>query len=472
MNLELKVGLLVVLTVATFILMGYLTKEIDFGSDKNYRVYYTVPDANKLYVGAEVFFRGMRVGTLGDIEVHPQNITLGIDIYKDVKIPDSVELTLQKDSFLGTSSISFSQPASKPSSEYYLQAGKVYDNYVPSATLTQIQDEILKFIGQLNNMAPNLNSTVDNLAQVTQDVRKFTGSSALGDLKDTMAQVKKFSMQLNNVLDSDSAAQLKDSMAHLDQIMKKLDKLVDNNSEKITGIVDDLHNITAGIDNGNGTLGMLLKNETTQEDVKEIIKKVRNMTDGLDNIHIALDAYGYKYSDGMGGEANLYIIPGRDKYYKIGFTSSRYGQTKYTQTKRERRDENGSKIYNYTETQEETNKNAIGVNLLYGKRFNRITVEGGVIATTFGFGVYYDMLEDRNLQFMMRGWDFSNPYYSAHLQAGFNYAVTNNINLRVGYDDFLNKKRASAYIGGGLYFRDDDLKYVAGSISGASGGLK
>jgi len=50
------------------------------------------------------------------------------------------------------------------------------------------------------------------------------------------------------------------------------------------------------------------------------------------------------------------------------------------------------------------------------------------------------------------------------LKAKVQYYLTKNLFVNVGYDDFLNEETRSAFIGGGLRFLDDDIKYLFGKI--------
>jgi phospholipid/cholesterol/gamma-HCH transport system substrate-binding protein len=44
------------------------------------------------------------------------------------------------------------------------------------------------------------------------------------------------------------------------------------------------------------------------------------------------------------------------------------------------------------------------------------------------------------------------------------YRLTDNLYIRAGYDDFLTDDRDSLFLGGGIRWRDDQLKYLLGSI--------
>ncbi|NTW60240.1 MAG: MCE family protein, partial [Nitrospirae bacterium] len=52
----------------------------------------------------------------------------------------------------------------------------------------------------------------------------------------------------------------------------------------------------------------------------------------------------------------------------------------------------------------------------------------------------------------------------ANVKATANMFLTKVLFLNAGYDNILNPDRRSAFIGAGLRFTDDDLKYYMGSV--------
>ncbi|MEK6582957.1 MAG: MCE family protein, partial [Nitrospirota bacterium] len=64
-------------------------------------------------------------------------------------------------------------------------------------------------------------------------------------------------------------------------------------------------------------------------------------------------------------------------------------------------------------------------------------------------------------------WDFSNDEDGAknpHAKVGVDYFIFKNVFLSAGADNIFNKKRRGAYVGAGLKFEDEDVKYLFGTI--------
>ena len=50
------------------------------------------------------------------------------------------------------------------------------------------------------------------------------------------------------------------------------------------------------------------------------------------------------------------------------------------------------------------------------------------------------------------------------MKATASYGLNKVLYVDAGYDNFLNTKRKSAFVGLGLRFDDEDLKYLLGSV--------
>ena len=69
--------------------------------------------------------------------------------------------------------------------------------------------------------------------------------------------------------------------------------------------------------------------------------------------------------------------------------------------------------------------------------------------------------------FDFRGWNRKHDK-RPHLKWLNRMFLMRNVYFTFGADDFVSKHNANAFVGVGLRFGDDDVKYVLGSISGVS----
>jgi phospholipid/cholesterol/gamma-HCH transport system substrate-binding protein len=105
-----------------------------------------------------------------------------------------------------------------------------------------------------------------------------------------------------------------------------------------------------------------------------------------------------------------------------------------------------------------------------GKRYDNTLVRGGIIESTGGLGVDQYALHDK-LKGSLEVYDFGakNDVRTTkpHARAEVRYQMLKHLNIYGGVDGFLDSKTTNAYVGAGVSFIDDDLKYLLGSSSGA-----
>ena len=133
-------------------------------------------------------------------------------------------------------------------------------------------------------------------------------------------------------------------------------------------------------------------------------------------------------------------------------TGDYFGQ--YNRTDYRYRDAGGTRV----SSKEEWDRDKLKFNAQIARRFYDLVVRGGLIESGAGFGLDY-FLDDDNLKltFEMFSGDFD---HNPHLRAAASYNIWKIFYVSLGYDDFISDQhRASPFVGFGLSFSDDDLKY-------------
>ncbi|MBD3798981.1 MAG: hypothetical protein IE883_03650 [Epsilonproteobacteria bacterium] len=106
--------------------------------------------------------------------------------------------------------------------------------------------------------------------------------------------------------------------------------------------------------------------------------------------------------------------------------------------------------------------------LQYGKRFDNTLFRFGAIESTGGIGVDYFMNHDK-FKLSAEAFDFNavNDFRSqrAHLKAQVRYQMLKHLELYGGWDNFLNPQSQNIFLGLGMRFIDNDLKYTLGAAS-------
>jgi phospholipid/cholesterol/gamma-HCH transport system substrate-binding protein len=116
-----------------------------------------------------------------------------------------------------------------------------------------------------------------------------------------------------------------------------------------------------------------------------------------------------------------------------------------------------------TEHVEKIDKDEIKFSAQIAKRYYDLGLRGGVFESTGGIGADYYFLDDR-LVFSLEAFDFD-PDENPHLKFKADFTPFQYIYLTAGLDDFISDTDTESYfVGGGLYFSDEDLKALISEI--------
>jgi len=289
------------------------------------------------------------------------------------------------------------------------------------------------------------------------------------------------------------------------------------------------------IDEGKGLLGKLVNEDETYRDIKVAISGFKNYVSKLDRMQITFDTHfetmhrpaeNYRYEDSK-GYFDVRIHPNEEHFYVIQIASSEKGfayrtdrQYTYTNdalehinpvqlnnpiavgptqpvTEADRPILFSNDFYsnnlpfddqlktNYRQEELRFERNGVRLGVQFGKIFGDLALRVGMIDGFAGMGADYDFpfktdkfrwvttFEGFDFRgFNRRGPDKFHQDKRPHLKWLNRMFFMRNIYFTFGADDFFSKQNANAFVGVGLRFGDDDVKYVLGSISGAGGLVK
>ncbi len=155
--------------------------------------------------------------------------------------------------------------------------------------------------------------------------------------------------------------------------------------------------------------------------------------------------------------ATLELKPRPDTYYILEVTSDPFGE--FTRTVQSTSPPGNTTV---TDTYEDKFK----FSLEFAKRWGNLAVRLGLIESTGGVGADLFALNDR-LKFSIDSWNYNSREPNnerTHVKATANYSINKVLFMDAGYDNILNSRRAFPFVGLGLRFDDEDLKYLMGSV--------
>jgi phospholipid/cholesterol/gamma-HCH transport system substrate-binding protein len=324
------------------------------------------------------------------------------------------------------------------------------------ALLADNRDELHGTIANLREFSATLNRRADEISA------QLTGTA--GDLR---SAVREGSDDLKSLMASLRAASGKAEQAAetLTSILKKVDegsgtlgRLVneDTSLAKVDHAVDQFGGIAEKINSGQGSIGRLVTED-------ELIGKIENVVDSA-NRYLG-EAERLKLFLGYRGEylaepgdlksyVTLKFQPRPDKSYILEFVDDPEGRSTVTNTESTiERPEGG---YTTRESTVVTNESEFKVSILFAKDFGPLTLRGGMMESQGGAGFEYRLLDNR-LRLGFDSWDYGRDG-GPHLKLTGSVKLYKDVFLSAGVDDFWVDERRSVFFGGGILFSDEDLK--------------
>lgn len=466
---EAKVGLLVLAGSMILLYMTFAVGKYEFGEKKGYIITAEFDSVAGLDAKAAVRMAGVRIGAVEKVELVGSRARLTLRINPDVKISRGSEAVIKTMGLLGEKYVeiipferSFENmhrrghsPGNPDETSYLKEGERIEVSVSPS--------DVDRLINQLSAIS-------DDIKQVTASLRQVFGTERgtrsmediLADLRGMMSNIREFSYTLR----SDGG----ELVMRLNELAASLNQMVDNNKDNIKVTLENvreasrsaelalssIENITRRIERGEGTLGRLVNDDSMYNNIDSAARGISDYTSRLERMKTIV---GFR-SEYMFPDAKSYFTlelkPRMDKYYIVEVASDPYA--KYTRSE--------SVLNGTTTTVVENYNDRLRFSVMFAKRWGNLAVRMGLIESKGGVGADYFAWDDR-LKLSMDAFNFNSTEpgnKNAHLKASVNYSISRVVFMNAGYDNFLNSERANMFVGLGVRFDDDDLKYLLGSV--------
>lgn len=437
---EFKVGILVVIVSG---LIGYMSIKVAEGPgvlSGQKEVHFMVEDAGGLVKNSAVKMAGIKVGIIEDIELVDGKAKVFLRLEGDVPLTTSGQVELRSDGILGDKHVELipGNPLDQ----------KVKENSQLNLSETNAGlDNIMKEIGKIST---SLNELAENLNRATKG--DGDDSSPVGRI---ILNVEKLTKDLAEV-SGQNKEKINRIVTRVDNLTKNLDEFI--NAETLARVEKSIQNveeITAKINEGEGTIGRLINDEETVEEINTAVAKVNDFLGGADKMQMSIDYHSEYLSnvDMTKSYLGVKIQPGLDRYYDIQVVDDPRGVARRTFTQID----GGA-----TEDKTVTYFNKIKFTALFAKNYHNFTVKGGLIENTGG--VAFDMhLFDRKLTISSEFFDFDDLYIRTFAR----YNLLDGVYIIGGGDNLLSSgdSESSGFIGAGVFITNDDLKTLASFAS-------
>jgi phospholipid/cholesterol/gamma-HCH transport system substrate-binding protein len=463
LSAEAKVGLLVLVGSMILLYMTFAVGKYEFGEKKGYRIVAMFDSVSGLDTKAAVRMAGVQIGTVEAVELEDSRAKVTLRIDPKVKIGRGSEAAVKTMGLLGDKYVDI-VPARGPAggrqprerSAFYLDNERLEVTAAPS--------DVDRLITQLSDIANDIKKVTGSLSQVFGSQRgEKSMEDILQDLRQTTANIKEFSYALKG-----DGSEL---ITRLNDLAQNLNGVVNDNKDNLKVTMENvreasknaelalasIENVTKKIDSGDGTLGKLVNDDSMYSNIDSAAKGLTNYVSRVERLKTTI---GFR-SEYMFPQAKNYFTvelkPRLDQYYLLELVSDPYA--KYNKT-------TSVTTPPGTTTVNETYEDKLLFSLEFAKRYGNLAFRMGIIESKGGVGGDLFAFDDR-VKFSVDFWNFNStePHNErVHAKATANVFLGKVLFMNAGYDNILNVDRRAAFIGAGLSFTDDDLKYFMGSV--------
>ena len=325
-----------------------------------------------------------------------------------------------------------------------------------SALIASIQatsDELRALIAENRT---SLGGTVENFERFSETLAR-----ELPRLTEQIAQVLE---QVGSVL-AENRGNLKDSMANIKEV-----------TERVQTSVDNLNEITTKIASGEGTIGKLVSSPEAHDQLMSALSSVEKGVDALGEtlgrvnelkIDLGLEGAYLSELEDYRSAFRLDLLPHGDespRFYRFELVSDPRGRITEKREIVTVTQPDGSTATTTTDrlTSESRRNNW---SALFGFPFaeRRGSLWAGIVENSAGVQVDYTFF-DKRLALSFEAFNFGRERdLDPHLRLTGQWTFLRNIYLKAGYDDPLVEEFRSPFLGVGIRWSDDDLKYLMGS---------
>lgn len=244
---------------------------------KNQFNFYAVYDNSKgLLPGDLVTINGMQVGTVSALDFHPSqdgSIVVEFTIGKELNIPDNSVVELSS-SMMGAVSLNIRLGDSKT----FAQNNDTLNSNIEQSTMSLITETLTPLKDNLDDLVVSLNDLTTNLNDILNSEFKKNINDGANSFASSMDNIETISTDLQQLVDSEDGK--------LTMVVNNLETITDNfttvsdslmkiDYNQLVGslekCVNEFNTLLSGINNGEGSAGLLVKNDSLYNNVNETV---------------------------------------------------------------------------------------------------------------------------------------------------------------------------------------------------------
>jgi len=311
---EFLVGLVIIVAVTVGVVGTLWLKRANWGRLAT-PVEVLVNDVAQLAPGNPVKLRGVRIGSVGEIEVEPdgQAVRIHLELQGPVAMPNDPVVLLSPESFFGGWQAEIASREQYPGFDFFNVTGAkptqpdapVLGGYaLPELSrLTASAEQISANVAQLSERlevafndetAANLSQAISDIAAISQQVRQFVNTqsavagdltskadSALGQIEEASRAARRSFVRMEGILQD---AQVDSILTNVRLATASIQELTASMSagsggmaatmERADSTFARLDRLTARVESGRGTLGRLVNDSTLALRTEDVLQQL------------------------------------------------------------------------------------------------------------------------------------------------------------------------------------------------------
>jgi phospholipid/cholesterol/gamma-HCH transport system substrate-binding protein len=235
---EMLVGILVLIGIILLFYMSFRIGKFGVFGQQGYEVMVGLDNANGLDPRSPVHIAGVEVGKIKTIKLDGYKALATLLIKKEINIPVDSKAAVKTQGTLGDRYIEIIPGTGQT----YLAAGDRINDIIIAADLDEV------------------------FTQVSVAAKNF--GETLNDFKGIIGETEKVN--------------IKKSLENIQTVSGDFKTLVATNKDNIGRIVNNLETISNDIENGKGTIGKLVKDETLYNDAKDVVASLKTVSKDIE----------------------------------------------------------------------------------------------------------------------------------------------------------------------------------------------
>lgn len=492
-NLETKVGLFFVLCFVLIAIISLKLGNYQIGEAAGYTLSATFDTAAGINNETPVLLAGLRIGQVSDIRLEDGRARIFFRVKGDAEIATDSPISIASRGFLGAKYLEITPGKEK----VLLKDGEELANASMAGELSALSGKAGDVVDDIKVITANLRTVFggeegeEGIRDIFLNLQEITSRIA-GALEDNQQRMNQIATNIEHMTGEMAAMSVENRQAlhdaistfpaiarNIEVISRNVAQVTDSNNEEINKAVHELAasseqlrtamahiaSITRKIDEGEGTVGQLINDTETIDELSETLDTINEFVGRVRRIQTHIGYRGEYFPEGEDVKSYITVRlqPHPDRWYEIGLIDDPFGRTVTSTTITDTTHDAGGpgEYKEKTIEEKQITSDNLKISAQIAKRWRDIVVRGGLIESHAGVGAEL-MLFDDHLILAVEGSDFGNEN-NPRLKANMDFLFLDHFFLTGGADDLVHSDVLAGhanprwFAGGGIHFTDEDI---------------